>query len=137
MKREEKFSFDIEQITIAGAIDRIDRENEGISIVDYKTSKTSSSAKSSLQLAIYCMYLTQLNDKLIGGLPNKASLYFLRDNEKPVREHTFSSLELKVVEKKIKDVANGIRNKEFEAKKGKHCDWCDYKDLLCPAWEKN
>ena len=137
LKREEKFSFDIDQITIAGAIDRIDRENEEISIVDYKTSKTSSSAKSSLQLAIYCMYLTQLNDKLIGGLPKKASLYFLRDNEKPVREHTFNSLELKVVEKKIKDVANGIRNKEFHAKKGKHCDWCDYKNLLCPAWEKN
>jgi DNA helicase II / ATP-dependent DNA helicase PcrA len=136
LKREEKFSFDIEQITIAGAIDRIDQENEGISIIDYKTSKTASSPKSSLQLAIYCMYLSQLNDNLIGGLPKKASLYFLRDNEKPIREHTFNFLELKVVEKKIKDVANGIRNKEFEAKKGKHCDWCDYKDLLCPAWEK-
>ncbi len=136
LKREEKFRFDIEQITIAGAIDRIDRDHEGISIIDYKTSKTASSAKSSLQLAIYCMYLTQLNDKEIGGLPNRASLYFLRDNEKPQREHAFNLLELKVVEEKIKEVAKGIRNKKFEAKKGKHCDWCDYKDLLCPSWEK-
>ena len=75
IKREEKFTFELDNITIRGAIDRIDKNSEGISIIDYKTSKTSSSAKSSLQLAIYCMYLNQLTDKDIGGLPNKASLY--------------------------------------------------------------
>ena len=39
-------------------------------------------------------------------------------------------------EEKIIEVASGIRRKEFDAKTGKHCDWCDYKNLACPAWEQ-
>ena len=37
---------------------------------------------------------------------------------------------------KIIEVAAGIKRKEFHAKTGKHCDWCDYKNLACPAWEQ-
>ena len=25
--------------------------------------------------------------------------------------------------------------KEFNPKKGRHCEWCDYKFLACPEWE--
>mgnify|MGYP001441796339 CR=1 FL=1 len=28
-----------------------------------------------------------------------------------------------------------IKNKNFKPEKGNHCNWCDYKDLSCPAWE--
>ncbi|MBT5114760.1 MAG: PD-(D/E)XK nuclease family protein, partial [Candidatus Marinimicrobia bacterium] len=123
-------------ITIRGAIDRIDQSEEGISIVDYKTSKSSTPAKSNLQLAIYSMYLEQLDDEKIGGLPAQASLYFLRDEEKPIRSHSFTSDQIGEAKEKILDVAAGIRNREFEAKTGFYCDYCDYKSLVCPAWEK-
>ena len=132
---EEKFAFDIGPITIRGAIDRIDATTDGITILDYKTSKTPSSAKSSLQLAVYSMYLEQLDDKEIGGLPISASLYFLREEDKPIRSHSFTTDQIGETKEKIIQVAAGIRRKEFDAKTGKHCDWCDFKNLACPAWE--
>ena len=136
VRTEEQFTFDIGPITIRGAIDRIDKTSEGISILDYKTSKTSSSAKSNLQLAVYSMYLEQLEDDEIGGLPESSKLYFLRDEEEPVRDHSFTSEEIAKTKEKILAVAAGIRKREFSAIKGKHCDWCDYKNLICPAWEQ-
>ena len=135
LAREESFAFDIGPITIRGAIDRIDQTEDGTAIVDYKTSKTSSSAKSNLQLAIYSMYLEQSDDPDLGGLPSKASLHFLRDEEKPIRTHSFTPDQIGATKEKIVEVAAGIRNREFEAKTGMHCDWCDYKNLVCPAWE--
>ena len=39
------------------------------------------------------------------------------------------------IKEKIVEVAAGIRNRKFDAKTGTHCDWCDYKILVCPAWE--
>ena len=135
IRAEEKFAFDIGPITIRGAIDRIDKTPDGISIVDYKTSKTPTSAKSNLQLAVYSMYLEQLDDKIIGGLPISASLYFLREDEKPMRSHSFTNDQIGETKEKIIEVAAGIKRKEFQAITGKHCDWCDYKNFICPAWE--
>ena len=100
IRTEEQFTFDIGPITVRGAIDRIDKTSEGISILDYKTSKTSSSAKSNLQLAVYSMYLEQLEDDEIGGLPESSKLYFLRDEEEPVRDHSFTSEEIAKTRKK-------------------------------------
>ena len=135
IRREKEFAFDIESVTIRGAIDRIDLVEDGINIIDYKTSKTTSSAKSNLQLAIYSMYLEQLDDTDIGGLPALSSLYFLREDEKPLKSHTFTEEQIINTRDKILSVADKIREKNFDAKTGKHCDWCDYKNLVCPAWE--
>ena len=134
--REEKFNFIIEDIKITGAIDRIDKTDTGNHVVDYKTSSSTSSAKSSMQLAIYSIYLEQSDDPTIGGLPSSASLYFLREEEKPIKSYSFEPEELLEKEEKIKEVARGIRNREFEPKTGRHCDWCDYKNFICPAWEE-
>ena len=134
--REEKFNFMIDDIKITGAIDRIDKTDSGNHVVDYKTSNTTSSAKSSMQLAIYSMFLEQSNDPIIGGLPSMASLYFLREEDKPIKSHSFEPEELLEKEEKIKEVALGIRDRNFEPKTGRHCDWCDYKNFICPAWEE-
>ena len=135
LKREKSFDFNIGHINIRGVIDRIDKSSSGIEIVDYKTSKTTTSARSNLQLAIYSMYLNQTEENEISGLPASASLHFLRNYDKPIRSHSFTQDELLTTAEKIKDVANGIQKKSFHPKKGRHCDWCDYKYLACHAWE--
>ena len=136
IETEYDFNFQIDNITIAGTIDRIDKiGDKNISIIDYKTSKTPTSAKSSLQLAVYSLFLEQSEQPIINGIPSSSSLYFLRSEEDPIREHTFNKDELRLVEKKIFEVADGIKNKNFEPIKGNHCNWCDYKDLSCPIWE--
>ena len=131
---ELNFTFQLNDITIAGTIDRLDKE-DGIVITDYKTSKSSTKAKTSLQLAIYSLYLEQTEDLILKGIPKISKLYFLRDFEEPIREHAFSFDELRNTEQKIIEVSTGIRKKNFNPKKGNHCNWCDYKYLACPVWE--
>ena len=135
--REEKFSFSIDDIKVTGAIDRIDKTKRGNHVVDHKTSSTTTSAKSSMQLAIYSMYLEQSDDAKLGGLPESANLYFLREEEKPLKSHHFEPEELLEKEEEIKAVAQGIKNREFSPLTGRHCDWCDYKNFICPAWEES
>ena len=132
---ELNFTFQLNDITIVGTIDRLDKEN-GVVITDYKTSKSSTKAKTSLQLAIYSLYLEQTEDSSLRGVPEISKLYFLRDFEDPIKEHAFSIDELRDTEQKIIEVSTGIRKKEFNPKKGNHCNWCDYKYLACPVWEE-
>jgi len=131
---ELSFTFQLNDITIAGTIDRLDKE-DGIVITDYKTSKSSTKAKTSLQLAIYSLFLEQTEDLVLRGIPKISKLYFLRDFEDPIKEHAFSIDELRDTEQKIIEVSKGIRKKDFNPKKGNHCNWCDYKYLACPVWE--
>jgi len=131
------FTFDLDSCSIRGMIDRIDAVDGGINVIDYKTSKTPTNANKSLQLAVYCMFLTQQPEQVPGGLPKAASLLFLREENEPKRSHSFTSDELSVFREKIDLVVAGITNRDFDCKTGRHCDWCDYKQLLCPAWESN
>ena len=137
IEREFQFSFDIVDITINGKIDRIEHGEKGVIVTDYKTSKRSNKAKKSLQLAIYAMFLQQTENLEFGGLPETTALYFLRDTEQPIRAHHFTKQELKDIREKLIEVAQNIRQQKFTPCKGFHCDWCDYKSLLCPEWEAN
>ena len=132
---EREFQFDIKDVTIRGKIDRIDHGSAGLRVIDYKTSKTASPAKKSLQLAIYSLYLQQSEDTALHGLPEWAGLFFLREKDDPLKTHQFTIEELLETRNNISEVASNIRKKRFPAKKGFHCEWCDYKHLLCPEWE--
>ena len=89
-----------------------------------------------MQLAIYSMFLKSSGEMNQNGQPVKASLYFLRLAKDPLRSHIFSKEELEIKKSSIIEVANNIMNQKFEPKKGKHCDWCDYKNYICPEWQK-
>lgn len=132
---EHEFFFDIDTVRIRGKIDRIDIGTSGKNIIDYKTNKRSSPAKESIQLAIYCLYFEQMEEGPLKGIPESATLYFLRDEQQPAQSHSFTKPELNTTRDKIEEVAQSIRASNFEPIKGYHCDWCDYKDLACPAWE--
>jgi len=136
IEREFQISFEIDDIVINGKIDRIDKSENGYNVIDYKTSKNATKAEKSIQLAIYSLYLRQEKQQEFGGIPKSAALYFLREYEEPLRTHNFNSAELDDVQENILKVGKNIRNQEFTPCKGFHCDWCDYKNLLCPEWEE-
>ena len=50
-------------------------------------------------------------DLELKGIPKKITTLFLRDHEDPLKEHSFSSDELRDTEEKILHVSNGIRKK--------------------------
>jgi CRISPR/Cas system-associated exonuclease Cas4 (RecB family) len=58
------------------------------------------------------------------------SFYYLTSNEKVSSERTEEELE--ETKDEILKVADSILKREFQATKGFHCDWCDYKPI-CPA----
>ena len=75
-----------------------------------------------------------LNDNVIKGLPKKVSMLFLRD-EHPEVSVVFTKEDIRKFEEQIKDVSENIKRGEFTPRKGRYCDWCDYKELLCPEFE--
>ena len=137
--REKAFAYTMDDINvkISGKIDRIDENGDSLGIVDYKTSRKKEKADKNIQMALYTEAL--LNDAVqgISGIPGEASLHFLRFGDDPLSSHEFSEEELDVYRDKIRDVADGIRSGSFETKKSDfNCQYCDYKDFLCPAWEE-
>ena len=139
---EEAFSFKLKNCTINGKCDRIDVTEDGhVEIYDYKTSKkqiASKDLKKDIQLAVYALFLLHDGIELIDGkkqkmIAEKLSLLSLRHEE----IETSVKFELdELVEKKdvIEAIADKIRSKEFDAKIGQHCDYCEFKDLVCPEF---
>jgi len=139
---EHWFSFETNYATLSGKCDRIDLdENENLSIVDYKTSKTPKTErqlKKDIQLGIYALF-TSLNGveashkKNIKKIPEKLSMMFVRE-EVPEVAVELTHDDLDVIEENIRATSNGIKKNNFIPCKGMHCDYCDYKELLCPLF---
>ena len=138
--REKRFKFDLPEIgvRITGKIDRIDRENDLLRVVDYKTSRKKEKAKESLQMALYTEALSRDAVEDVRGKPGSAVLHFLRHGDDPESNHTFSAEELSAHREQISKVTQGIRERNFKPKPNEYgvCKWCDYKDFICPAWEE-
>jgi len=139
---EESFSFKLKNCTINGKCDRIDVTGDGhIEIYDYKTSKkqlSSKELKKDIQLTVYALFLLHDGIEVEDGnkqkmLAEKLALLSLRHKE----IETSVKFELdELVQKKdeIEKIADKIRAKEFDAKVGHHCGYCEFKDLVCPEF---
>lgn len=125
---EHSFTRDVDGTKVIGRIDRVDEEDDGYVVVDYKTGrpKTQEGADESLQLSIYGLAMST-------QMPVKRLVFQnLHDNSTVV---TLRSVEqMRETESEIVTVATGIAAGEFEATPGKHCDWCGYR-TVCPEVE--
>ena len=136
---EKHFSYDIDDInvSISGKIDRIDEDDGFLNIIDYKTSRKKEKASKNMQMALYTEAIISNAFPDIKGNAGQAILHYLRFDDDPISSHKFTSDELEENKQKIRKIAQGIRNGEFETKKNDFiCKNCDYKDFLCPAWEE-
>ncbi|MBL7110011.1 MAG: ATP-dependent helicase, partial [Candidatus Marinimicrobia bacterium] len=140
---EKLFSFPLSNCDVSGKCDRIDVDDSGaIKIIDYKTSKYQKSErelKKDMQMAIYAMYAQKektesKNGKSLGELPEELTQLFLR-HENPAVTVQFNDEELTLFRQKIEEIAHSIRKGEFDPCKGNHCQYCDYRDLVCPLYD--
>ena len=129
---EKDFSFPCENNRISGRFDRIDQEDDGIVIMDFKTSqiKTQKDAdkrvNESLQLKLYAFAY----QNIFGILPKRVELYFLESGIIGATEVEEEDLE--EVKEKINLVSSGIRKQEFQALPSYlACTYCAY-NQICP-----
>ncbi len=129
---EEKFSFVIGDNKIVGRFDRIDMEQAGAVIMDFKTSaiKTQKDAdkrvKESKQLALYALAYQHVS----GVLPVAVELYFLESGI--IGRYELTEDDLDDVKEDILEVSTGIRQQSYPAKpEFKACTYCAY-NQICP-----
>ncbi len=124
---EEAFKIQITPtLTLGGKIDRVDTLEDGTQeIIDYKTGQApkAKDPKKDLQLSVYAM-ASQAAKVIV-------SFYFFEGQQKISATRTVSELEATRLE--IAQKADEISRSEFEARPGKHCDFCEFR-LICEAW---
>jgi DNA helicase-2/ATP-dependent DNA helicase PcrA len=144
---EESFSFDLKNCTLKGRCDRIDvNADGGVEIYDYKTSKsnklpTEKELKKDMQLAIYALFslhygVRNESDEPKKQIPEKVALLLLRQEEieSSIR---FELDELLQKKEEIEAIADNIYEKKFDAIPGFYCNYCEYKDLICPKFNES
>jgi len=124
------------ECALRGIIDRIDKTEQGIEIIDYKTAKrlpSQQTADNSLQLSIYCLGLINRWPKLARkGLKNiKLTFYYLKHQEAITT--TRNNQQLEEVKQEVWDRLAAIKKGKFKPRPSVLCDWCGYKNI-CPMW---
>ncbi len=125
---EQRIELNIAGAQVTGRIDRVDEDEDGLTIVDYKTgrAKTQEHADKSLQLSIYALAVQR-------DRPVKAVIFQnLEDGSTIVTERNAS--DLKRAEHEVAKAAEDIKAGKFDPKPGFPCGWCAYR-ALCPAHE--
>ncbi len=127
------FSFILKNgVKVFGKIDRVDRKDGGIEIIDYKTGEDNPKAKASheLQLAMYALAATRVRDPILNKSPEfiTLTLHFLEGNTK--KSMTFTKNDLEKLENELLEKIEDIENSEFACSKSVLCINCEYK-MLC------
>lgn len=125
-------------VKVRGFVDRWAKGDAGLVIGDYKTGKTPAVKYRSdkfVQLLIYGILLGAMEDAPI----DRVELLFLKHGDRLVLE--VSDLDVTQTEAVVSDTALAIAEccdtGEFECIPSILCDWCTFKDTICPYWKRN
>lgn len=128
---EQPFTLKIGDVVLKGRIDRIDRCEGGIEIIDYKTGtpKEKLSKEEKEQL-----YLYQIAAKDVLGLnPVKLTFHYLKDNSRV--SFIAEDDELIELRESVVSRVRSIRQGVYPPTPGFHCQFCDFADI-CEFREK-
>ncbi len=133
LHQEKTFELPLEHnVVVTGRMDQVNRTNGSrVEIVDYKTGKARDfeNAAKDLQLGIYALAAIEVFELH----PERLVLHYLMNNE--LVETSRDAKALAATKEKVGAVADMIRAREFPAKPGFGCAYCDYKPL-CPSHEQ-
>ncbi len=122
---EQKFKFELQGHSIKGKIDRIDKINEEVEIIDYKTGAFKDKLRSEEkdQLIIYQMAI----EKVFGMKVKRLTYHYLEEGKRNSFEANQKDKE-KVIERTV-EKAKLIRKRRFEPNPGWHCRYCDFNNI--------
>lgn len=130
---EKKVEAVIAGVPWVGVIDRIESTQEGLRIVDYKTSTTAmtvAEAAESLQLGFYSIALDAGKDRVA-----EAQLWYPRTGTKSVSTRSLDMESLEGVGEEMERVTTAIRSENWAPAVGSPCEKCAFR-MSCPAWPK-
>jgi RecB family exonuclease len=119
-----------------GRIDRIDVDDHGTRIVDYKTSKspvTKAAAAESLQLGFYALAAADDPAVAAHGRPTAAEFWYPLAKADAVDVRSFDLTNLGLVAERLAEISAAIRAEAFEPRVSSDCDRCAVR-ILCDAW---
>jgi putative RecB family exonuclease len=124
-KIQATLQFENLEFSVTGRYDRIDYLDDGLELIDYKSTQTTTvpeKAEMDVQLGLYGLALEQTYGQSLKYL----SLLFLRSGEK-VRYRATDRQKRQVL-RVLKDLAWQVRheNHDWHAKPGKQCGGCSY-----------
>ena len=130
---EQPFLVKINNLRLGGKIDRIDKNEGGIEIVDYKTGAkalTQREADRDLQLCIYAIAASKIEEPPFGrDLESiKLSLYYFDDPKIVSTTRTKEDIERAIIE--IEGYRKAIETSDFTCSGNILCRTCEY-SLLC------
>jgi len=126
-----------EKCLLRGIIDRIDKTESGIELIDYKTSKRLPSQQDidvNLQLSLYSLGLADRWPQFVkdGSDKLKLTFYYLKHQEAISTNRTKQQLEN--IKEQIWEKLRVIEKSDFQPTPSPLCDWCGYKKI-CPMWK--
>ncbi len=126
IEREFDFLLYIEDVVLRGQIDLWFEESGELILVDYKTDRDQSSARSyELQLQLYALAL----ERYAGRIPQRAVLHYLRSGR--VIDVPLGSLDRAT--QAVRAFRDAQESREYPLNPGEHCRRCAYFEKSCPA----
>lgn len=128
------FGFDLAQHRVTGAIDRLDRADQGtgVRVVDYKTGSIEPRAADvadNVQLAVYHLAVT--HDPALAAMGSATELRLLYLRSMNVHEQPVTESHARATEERILATAEAIGREEFEPAFDANCRYCSFA-RLCP-----
>jgi superfamily I DNA/RNA helicase/RecB family exonuclease len=129
---ERQVDSEIAGVPWVGIIDRLDRMNDGLRVVDYKTSKspaTHADAKSSIQLAFYATAVAdQTGDEVVS-----AEMWFPAHEAKSMTRRSLDIERMQDLRQRMEELTLAIQSEDWRPQANAYCDKCPFR-LSCPAW---
>jgi len=125
------FNFKIQDFTVRGFMDRIDKYDNGVyHVVDYKTNKNPDYLNS-FQLALYALALYEIYD----DIKEISGSYVLMKHNSKLKTWEFNDKILEDVRQKVIKIGTDINTETLWAKKPTIlCGWCDFRSICQDSW---
>ena len=135
---EHPLEIELGGIAWRGRADRIEADNEGLGIVDYKTSRspaTIAASSESIQLGFYI--LAAAGDEALEqhGRPARAEMWFPAAGGQRVVRRALDIKKVLDIAERLRAAAIGIEKEDWAPAPGPQCERCPQRPV-CPAWRE-
>jgi len=122
-KTEEEIDFIDDELSIKGVVDLRMIQEDGLLVVDYKSSKSTNAERHEYQMKMYCLMLS----KIYSMKPEKIKVMVYYPRINMYDRYQFSSGQIKAFESQLKrDITDIETTKSYPASPGFQCRWCSY-----------